>query len=295
MDTTAKKKDGPATSRSFTRWSSQWLLKWTTTSRNRLRLSNCSQSCGNCPHMLSRYSCNPSSNGLTVRSGPAIRFCHGCSSRLTPDVGYRVPVPTLKALIIPTSVDVRAEDADNLKSQEDIDEFEASVAAFVSFHTFSARCTAAGLDLADRGRFHSQGSFISSTILQPLEEFLDCQIMAVAQWILLSGDVIHAECVKKQLPPPIHRKHVWDGWENGNGPVVWKQWADKLAEIAAALEGGGDPGFKLFEKNREVLTDMVEKARDKMIALEPGLLAKPGSEPVADSTNLAAEETNLGT
>ncbi|KAK3290519.1 uncharacterized protein B0H64DRAFT_412709 [Chaetomium fimeti] len=179
---------------------------------------------------------------------------------------------------------VRAEDADNLKSQEDIDDFEASVAAFVSFHTFSARCTAAGLDSADRGRFHSQGSFISSTIMQPLGEFLDYQIMAVAQWILLSGDVIHAECVKKQLPPVIHRKYVWEGWENGNGPVVWKQWADKLAEIAAALEGGGDPGFKLFEKNREVLTDMVEKARDKMIALEPGLFTEPSPGPVTNPT-----------
>ena len=96
--------------------------------------------------------------------------------------------------------------------------------------------------------------------------------MVVAQWILIAGDETHAECVKKQLPPPAARKHGWDGWYNGNGPVVWQQWGNKLAEIAAALEGGGNPGFRLFEKNRELLTNMVVKARDKMIALEPDLL-----------------------
>jgi hypothetical protein len=179
---------------------------------------------------------------------------------------------------------------ENLNSQEMIDQYEADAAAFISYHTFSARCTAAGFDIADRSRFNTQGSFISSQ-LEPGQELLDSQIMGVAQWIVIAGDVIHAECVKKQLPPPNHPKNGWGGWNNGNGPVVWKQWGDRLAEIAAGLERGGDPGFKLFEKNREALTDIVVKARDKIIALEPALFTKleqkPATEPVTDSTKQA--------
>lgn len=173
-----------------------------------------------------------------------------------------------------------------MNSQEKIDEYEAHVAAFISYHTFSARCTAAGFDIADKTRFNRQEAFISWQ-LEPGEELLDSQIMAVAQWILIAGDVTHAECVKKQRPPPAHRKDR-GGWDNGNGPAVWKKWGNRLSELAAGLEKGGDPGFKLFEKNREVLTDVVVKARDKVIGLDPALFTKseqePGEELLTDST-----------
>ncbi|KAH6631313.1 hypothetical protein F5144DRAFT_489466 [Chaetomium tenue] len=163
-------------------------------------------------------------------------------------------------------------DAENLNSQKDIDEFEDHFAAYLSYQTFSARCTAAGLDKGDTSRFESPGSYISAW-LQSDWELLDCQIVVISQWILIAGDEIHAECVRKQLPRPA-RRPAWDGWYDGNGPIIWKQWGDKLAEFAAGLEGGGNPGFRLFENHREVLTGMVVKARDKMIALEPGLFTK---------------------
>jgi hypothetical protein len=112
-----------------------------------------------------------------------------------------------------------------------------------------------------------------------LETKLDCHIMAAAQHILIAGDVINAECVKKQLPTG-RRNESWDGWRDGNGPVVWKQWGKQLIRIADALESGKEPGFKIMdEKNRETLKDSVIKARDKMIALEPELFAQPDSEP----------------
>lgn len=188
---------------------------------------------------------------------------------------------------MPTHTALTVKNAENLNSQEKIDEYEAHVAAFISYHTFSARCTTAGFDIADKTRFNRQEAFISWQ-LEPGKELLDSQIMAVAQWILIAGDVTHAECVKKQRPPPAHRKDR-GGWDNGNGPAVWKKWGDRLSELAAGLEKGGDPGFKLFEKNREVLTDVVVKARDKVIGLDPALFTKseeePGTEPLTNSTS----------
>ncbi len=97
----------------------------------------------------------------------------------------------------------------------------------------------------------------------------DCEVMAAAQFILIAGDIIHAECVKKQLAP--HRHHVWKGWADGKGPTVWKRWGDRFAEILNALEGRGELGFTLDEQNRELVKDMVARARAKIVALEPEL------------------------
>lgn len=99
----------------------------------------------------------------------------------------------------------------------------------------------------------------------------------------------------KQLSPLTHPLcgSRWGGWANGNGPAVWKWWGDRLTEILAALEAGQDPGFTLLERNREALTRMVVEARDKVVALEPGLFTTSGPEPGTDPASLAAEETNL--
>lgn len=192
--------------------------------------------------------------------------------------------------------DFTAEEAKALQSQEDIKVFESDAAAYISFETFWARCTAAGLDAEDRYRapFDWQGSFISST-LQPNEELLDYEITAILQLILIAGHVIHAECVAKQLSPLTHPLcgSRWGGWANGNGPAVWKWWGDRLTEILAALEAGQDPGFTLLERNREAFTRMVVEAKDKVVALEPGLFTTSGPEPGTDPASLAAEETNL--
>ncbi|KAK4034498.1 hypothetical protein C8A01DRAFT_18713 [Parachaetomium inaequale] len=172
----------------------------------------------------------------------------------------------------------------NLKDPDRLQLFEQSTAYYVNFYAFQARCTAAGFDAGFKTRFIRAGDIISTGLHPDYPDYLeklDCHVMAAAQYILHAGNVIDAECVKKQLPP---RRHPgWKGWDNGNGPAVWKQWGNSLAEIADALEGRGELGFRLFEKNREALTDMVIKARDKMVALEPALFAQPDPEPVADS------------
>lgn len=105
-----------------------------------------------------------------------------------------------------------------------------------------------------------------------LETKLDCHVMAAAQWILHAADVMDHEYVRNRpCPPP---RHPWKGFDNINGPADWKQWGERLAEISVALEIGGDLGFKLFEENREALSNMVVKARDKIVRLEPGLFAE---------------------
>ncbi|KAK4148435.1 hypothetical protein C8A00DRAFT_19732, partial [Chaetomidium leptoderma] len=118
--------------------------------------------------------------------------------------------------------------------------YDHDATEWVNFYAFQARCTAAGFDEGFKHRFDTTGHIISVG-LQPgfpahIEPKLDCHVMAAAQYILLAGEVIDAECVKQQLPP--HRHHDWKGWANGNGPLVWKQWGNRLREIAAALEGG---------------------------------------------------------
>jgi hypothetical protein len=150
---------------------------------------------------------------------------------------------------------------------------------------FTARCTAAGLNEGNRERFTSSAHTIELGLYpDPVRRLdsnpvLDCHIMGSAQYILIAGDVIDAECVKRQLPP--HRHHTWRGWADGQGPAVWKRWGDRLAEIADALDGRGELGFTLYEENREALTDMVVRARDKMVALEPEMFAhhaEPGPQ-----------------
>ena len=100
--------------------------------------------------------------------------------------------------------------------------------------------------------------------------------MAAAQWILHAGDVMDEENVRdRPCSPP---RHPWKGFDSINGPADWKQWGEILAEILVALKEGRDLGFKLFEENREKLTDMVVKAREKMVGLELGLFAGSGAQ-----------------
>ncbi|KAK4236787.1 hypothetical protein C8A03DRAFT_35309, partial [Achaetomium macrosporum] len=103
-------------------------------------------------------------------------------------------------------------------------EFDATVTYHVNFYALQARCTGAGLDEGYKYRFTIAGQIISRGPA------------TAAQYIILAGDVIDAECVKKQLPPHLHRD--WKGWAND------------------ALESGGELDFRLFEKNRAALKDM---------------------------------------
>ncbi|KAK3310890.1 uncharacterized protein B0T15DRAFT_54137 [Chaetomium strumarium] len=157
-------------------------------------------------------------------------------------------------------------------------QFHETAAYHVNFSAFRARCTGAGLDEGFTFRFTTAGATIERGLQSvadhpsKLNPNVDYHIIAAAQYILLAGDVIDAECVKKQLPP--HRHHDWKGWANGNGPVLWRQWGDRLKQIADALESGGELDFKLSEKNGAALKDIVTKARDKMVALEPELFAQ---------------------
>jgi hypothetical protein len=68
---------------------------------------------------------------------------------------------------------------------------------------------------------------------------------------------------------------------------------ERLSEIAAALEsGGGELGFQLFDKKRVALTDMVLRARDKVVGLEPDMFAQqPASAITARIQEAEAEAT----
>lgn len=166
----------------------------------------------------------------------------------------------------------------NWDDPEEVQQYESDTANWLDFYTFQARCTAAGLDEGHKYRFNPTGTVMSVGLEQGypsnVETKLDIHVMAAAQHILIAGDVVDAECVKKQLPTG--RNRSWKGWRDGNGPVVWKQWGRRLSEIAEALESGKEPGFKILdEKNKKALQDMVIRARDKMVALEPELFAEP--------------------
>ena len=155
---------------------------------------------------------------------------------------------------------------------------------WVDVSAFRARCTAARVDEGDKDRFMSAANVIATGLEAAwnAEDKLDCMIMASAQYILLAGDVIDAECVKRQLViVPTRFPPYWTDWADGKGPEVWKRWGNRFAEIADALETGGELGFKLYEHNREALTDMVLRARDKMRALEPELFGE--SDPQAST------------
>ncbi len=164
-----------------------------------------------------------------------------------------------------------------LDSPEDVQGFESHMSAWVDVCAFRARCTGARVDEGDKDRFMSAADTIANGLEAAycIPEKLDCHIMAAAQYILLAGDVIDAECVKRQLViVPERIPPYWTDWADGKGPEVWKRWGNRFAEIADALETGGELGFKLYEHNREALTDMVLRARDKMRALEPELFAE---------------------
>ncbi|KAK4245011.1 hypothetical protein C7999DRAFT_34623 [Corynascus novoguineensis] len=172
----------------------------------------------------------------------------------------------------------------DLAIPENLQSLERASVEYVNFHTFNARCIAAGLDTGLNGPFASEGPIISVGLNPGDHSFkapwVDCLVMAAAQYIIIAGDVIDAECVKKQAPPD---RWGWKGWENGNGPSLWKHWATKLGEIADTLLRGEDPGFRMLEGNRGTLTDMVIKARDKMVALEPELLVQSDSDPATEA------------
>ena len=162
-----------------------------------------------------------------------------------------------------------------------VEEFESHMKGWVDVSAFRARCTAARVDEGDKDRFTTAADVIATGLEAAYlgEEILDCHIMAAAQYILLAGGVIDAECVKRQLMiVPERIPHSWTDWADGKGPEVWKRWGHRFAEIADALESGGELGFKLYEHNREALTDMVVRARDKMRALEPELFAESGPQ-----------------
>lgn len=169
-------------------------------------------------------------------------------------------------------------------SPEEARDFKDDAARWVDAYAFHARCTAAGLNEGHKHRFTSAGEAIAIG-LQPgypasLPSKMGCHIIAAAQYILLAGDVIYDECVRNRRSPP--RQFSWKGFDDGTGTVVWKQWGDRLAEIAAALEGRAELDFELCKENAEALRDMVVKARDKMVALEPELFKQSGPGPESE-------------
>lgn len=171
---------------------------------------------------------------------------------------------------------------------------ERESAQYVNYHAFNSRCMAAGLDAGENGRFQSEVSYISVGLNPGVPGYeapeIDCLVMAAAQYILIAGDVIYAECIKKQSSPS---HYAWGGWKYINGPSLWKHWWTKLTEIAETLDRGEDPGFKILEGNRGALMDMVVKAKNKMVALEPELLVQskltsiPGARPVEAAPSAA--------
>ncbi|KAL2173716.1 uncharacterized protein P884DRAFT_210941 [Thermothelomyces heterothallicus CBS 202.75] len=180
----------------------------------------------------------------------------------------------------------------DLTNPDNLSSLKRASAEYVNYHAFRARCLAAGLDAGEEGRFQSEVHSISVGLDPGVLDYkapeIDCQVMAAAQYIVLAGDVIYAECVKKHLPP---YRFGWTGWKHSSGPSIWKHWSAKLIEIADALERGGDPGFKILEGSREALTDMVIKARDKMLDLEPELPAQSESRS-AEEARLTEETTS---
>ncbi|KAL2147924.1 hypothetical protein VTI28DRAFT_3402 [Corynascus sepedonium] len=114
----------------------------------------------------------------------------------------------------------------DLTIPENFQSLKRASVEYVNFHTFNARCIAAGLNTGLDGVFASEGPIISVGLNPGGPSFkapwVDCLVMAAAQYIIIAGDVIDAECVKKQAPPD---RWGWNGWENGNGPSVWKHWA----------------------------------------------------------------------
>ncbi|KAK3327052.1 hypothetical protein B0T19DRAFT_151298 [Cercophora scortea] len=157
----------------------------------------------------------------------------------------------------------------------EVSDYEEGATAWVNYHAFAARCVAAGLNEGFKHRFDNPAMVIALGLdpdYRPAYKKLDCHVMAAAQYLTIAAEVIDAECVRKQLPP--NRHHDWTGWADGKGPSVWKRWGDRLKEIADAIDGGGELGFRLQDKNKEVVKDMVTRARQTMVALEPELFAE---------------------
>ncbi|KAJ4286911.1 hypothetical protein N0V88_007856 [Collariella sp. IMI 366227] len=148
-------------------------------------------------------------------------------------------------------------DTYNLDDPDDAQDFENDIARWVDTFAVRARCTAAGLDEESKSCFTVAGD-ITAKGLDPgyprgLKTNLDCHVMASAQYIFFAGGVIHD---------------------------IVEALGQAFQEIVDVLQGqGGGLGFKLFEKNREAFKNMVIKAWDKMVTLQPDLLseAEPGS------------------
>ncbi|KAH6612876.1 hypothetical protein B0J18DRAFT_441286 [Chaetomium sp. MPI-SDFR-AT-0129] len=166
----------------------------------------------------------------------------------------------------------------NLTNEFDLAEFHADCARWVSAAALNARCTSAGFINSLYVHGFPRIGYSIAMALQPgypshLPTKLDCHVMAAAQYILLAGATIDENCVRNQLP--FHRMHHWKRWADGNGPNLWRQWGDRFAEIAQALDDGAVEeeklGFRLFEANRDALREMVGQARERMVELEPTL------------------------
>lgn len=190
----------------------------------------------------------------------------------------------------------------NFDNPLDVEEFNSLAAAWVNVKAFEARCTGANLDAESQYRFTHAGSVIDTGLQlgypAHLTTKLDCYVMAAVQYLLYAGDAIHDECVRQRRSPVL--RDAWKGFDDGNGPIVWKRWGERLVEIAAALENGselesgGELGFKLYEKNRATLTDMVIRARDKVVGLEPEMFV-PRPVASATSADVQVAEAEAGT
>ncbi|KAK0739425.1 hypothetical protein B0T21DRAFT_346739 [Apiosordaria backusii] len=174
---------------------------------------------------------------------------------------------------------------------EDLETHEHYAMRWVNYFALYARCLLAGLLDGDISRL--------DPLLPPIdlalgpekdryvEKVLDAHVIAAANNILMVGDYIDAECIRKEQAP---YPWQWGGWKDGKGPTVWKQWARRLTEIMEDLERGQDAGLWIREENRATLKDLTVKARAKMAELEPALIIEMEAERRQEARKRLAEE-----
>jgi hypothetical protein len=107
--------------------------------------------------------------------------------------------------------------------------------AYENLYALAARLTASGLILFFPDTLARAG-FVVSAGLRPgfpggvaqltdssnnnNHNKRDSQVIAAAQYILLAGHVLHAECVRTQMTD--FKLQEWDGWDKGKGPALWR-------------------------------------------------------------------------
>ncbi|KAK4202021.1 hypothetical protein QBC40DRAFT_277246 [Triangularia verruculosa] len=172
-------------------------------------------------------------------------------------------------------------------------EYELDPIRWVNHHAFRARCILAGLCEGDEGFLDGPTAAIDYGLRLERErssqKVADATVIAAANYIIMIGDIIDSECVRKQQTP---YRDQWRGWRDGNGPTVWKQWARRLSEILEGLEKGDDAGLHVREKNRAVLRDLATKARARMEELEPALIIEMEAERRQQVRKKLEEEEN---